>query len=292
MVKRGIFCLALILLLTLASVFTGCTPQSAKPGATGKIKIVTTIPPLADMISIVGGERVEVISIVPPGASPHLFEPSFEQLKSAANSAALMKIGLKLDDWADKIARASSDNMKIFTLSDNVPLDEKNNPHIWLSLKRAIIIVENISSHLSELDPANKSYYAENAAKYIEEIKAKDEEFSEGFNKKHDKKFVQFHEAWSYFAEDYQLQIVATIEPSPGKEPMPKYLAEVEKIIMDNNIKVVFSEPQLNDRVVNFLAEELNIRVQILNPIGGSEELKEYLSLMQYNYEKILNSFN
>jgi len=244
------------------------------------------------MISIIGGERVDVISILPPGASPHIFEPSIGQIKDAVNSTTLMKIGLKLDDWADKIARASSNNMKVFILSEDVPLDEKNNPHIWLSLKRAIIIVENITSHLSELDPANKSYYTENAAKYIEEINAKDKEFSEGFDKKHDKKFVQFHEAWSYFAEDYGLQIVATIEPFPGKEPSPKYLADVEKIIIDNNIKVVFSEPQLNDRIVNFLSEELNVKVQVLDPIGGSEGLTKYLSLMQYDYEKILNSFN
>ena len=66
----------------------------------------------------------------------------------------------------------------------------------------------------------------------------------------------------------------------------------MEKIIIDNNIKVVFSEPQLNDRIVNFLSEELNVKVQVLDPIGGSEGLTKYLSLMQYDYEKILNSFN
>ncbi|MCL5985256.1 MAG: metal ABC transporter substrate-binding protein [Actinobacteria bacterium] len=290
--RRGAFYLILMISITLMSTFAGCITQSAKPGEMGKIKIVTTISPLADMISKVGGEKVEVISILPPGASPHVFEPSIEQLKNAANSAALMKIGLSFDDWADKIASASYSNMKIFVLSDNVTLNKDKNPHIWLSLKRAIIIVENIHSYLSELDPASKQYYEGNAAEYIEKIKAKDREFSEGFNKKHNKKFVQFHDAWNYFAEDYGLQIVATIEPFPGKEPTPQYLADVEKIIRDNNIKVVFSEPQLNDRIVNFLAEELKINVEILDPEGANKELKEYLSLMQYNYEKILNSFN
>ena len=290
--RRGAPFLILAVSLVLTFTFSGCVAHNTKPDQTGKIKIVTTIPPLADMISKVGRENVEVLSILPPGASPHTFEPSIEQLKDAADSIALMKIGLKFDDWADKIAKASSSDMKVFLLSDNVPLDKENNPHIWLSLKQAIIIVENISLYLSEIDPANSQFYEQSAAKYIEEIKAKDSRFSEGFEKKHDKKFIQFHEAWNYFAEDYGLQIVATIEPFPGKEPTPKYLTDIEEIIRENDIKVVFSEPQLNDRIVLFLSDEMDIKVQILDPIGGSEERMGYLSLMQYNYEKILNSFN
>jgi len=258
----------------------------------GKIKVAATIYPLFDLVRNVGDGRVDVIYIIRPGESPHVFEFTPEQAKKLESVSIIFKIGLGLDDWIDEGVGNLGKDIKIVNVNENIDLIDSN-PHIWLSPENAMTMIDNINKHLADIDPGNKSFYDNNSKKYIERLEVLDEKIRNETSTFNRQKFIAFHQAWVYFARDYGLEQISSIEPFPGKEPTPEYIVKLQKLIEDNNIKSIFIEPQMSTQVVNFLAEDMNLEIYTLDPLGGVEGRKTYIDLMLYNlkqFKKALSS--
>jgi len=262
--------------------------------SSAKIKVVATIFPLADLAKNVGGDRIEVITLLPPGASPHTFDPTPKQVEKLAEAHLLVQIGAGLDDWAAKLVKAAANpDLVIIETSEKIELikDEEHhthtggNPHIWLDPIIAKKIVSNIGEALKEIDPRYTSYYEENTSEYLAELDRLDQEIKERISKFKIKDFVSFHSAFIYFAKRYGLNQAAVIEEFPGKEPTPKYLAEVLKVIKDTGVKAVFAEPQLNPKTTEVVASESGVELLFLDPLGDPEtpERNTYIKLIRYN---------
>src|SRR3990172_8700088 len=151
-----------------------------------KIKVVATIAPLADFARQVGGNKVEVVLLLPPGASPHTYEPTPKVVHEISQARLFLKIGSGLEFWADRMIQAASANIEIIDSSAGVALikdiyhshehgqghdlgrDEGVNgdPHIWLDPLICIEIIAKIESALSKADPLHASYYKSNASAY------------------------------------------------------------------------------------------------------------------------------
>ena len=300
-INKYIFILALLLAMTILS---GCVSHNESPFATpsgapaaapsgnvsgnasGMIKVATTIAPLGDFVKAVGGEKVEVTVVVPPGAEPHTFEPTPSLMMDVAKADLYVMNGAGLEFWIYKLLEANK-GMVVVDSSQGVALLQERkgeiDPHVWISLRNAAVQVNNICFGLIALDPANKDYYIKNRDDYLEKLKAMDVELNRTFAGKKNKIFIVHHPAWTYFARDYDLSQVPLMENE--KEPGPKYLGEVIKLARKNNITTIFVEPEYNPKVAEVIGREMNAGIVTLDPLA-----KNYLENMAYAGKEIAKS--
>ncbi len=244
--------------------------ESGKGGEGSGIIVVVTIPPQAEFVKRVGGEKVTVITMVPQWANPHTYEPTPAQLMNVSKAKMYVKMGSGIEfeiAWMDKI-KSINENMLIVDCSKGIELlkeDGKADPHIWLSPKNAKIIVENICEGLVQIDPANSTYYEQNKEAYLRELDALDKEISQILSKASAHKFIVYHPAWSYFARDYGLEQISVEEG--GKEPTPERIASIIEEAKRNNITKIFASPQFKDKA-EVIAKEIGGEVVEINPLA------------------------
>ena len=292
-------CFWLLFLITLLSAPT-CFGE--------KLPVVASIFPLADMIQQVGGEHVDVIFVLPAGASPHTFEPKPSLVKKISSARIFFMVGVGLEFWAQKFISLSKAALKAVVLSNEVPLiyttghfddhqkhhGEKNdsdvrlnvaNPHIWLDPVIAKSMVNTIIAALSEVDNRHLTYYNQQGQMYLDELDKLDGLINATVESFRIKKYVSFHTSWDYFARQYDLQSVGVIEAAPGRNPTPVRIKNIVASIKKHNIKAVFAEPQLNSRAAEVIAKEANVKLLMLDPMGGPKikGRNSYIDLMRYN---------
>lgn len=265
--------------------------------------MTASIFPLADIAARVGGDWVEVQVLIPAGASPHVFEPTPEAFREFAKTRLFVMVGAGLEFWAQKlIAAAADETPAVVRAADGVQLIQmtaqhqegsephlpdhgQGNPHVWLDPMVAVSLAQNIGRTLMRLDPEHSQEYGERLAAYQEQLHALDKRIRVTVEQFRIREYVAFHPAWSYFARRYGLVEVGVIQESPGREPTPKHLQSIIRAIQDHGIQAVFAEPQLNPSAASALASEADVRVLILDPLGGPDlpERDSYIGLMEYN---------
>ncbi len=278
--------------LLAATILSGCVSHdessSAAPSsnASSRIMVAATIAPLGEFVRAVGGEKVEVTVVVPPGAEPHTFEPTPSLMMNVAKADLYVMNGAGLEFWMDKLLQANK-RMAVVDSSQGVALLQESegeiDQHIWLSLQNAALQVSNICSGLIALDPANKDYYVKNKDDYLQKLQSLDEVLNLTFAGKKGRIFIVHHPAWTYFARDYNLSQVPLMENE--KEPGPKYLGEVIKLARKNNISTIFVEPQFNPKSAEVIAREMNAGIVALDPLA-----RNYLENMRNASMKIAQS--
>ena len=282
----------IFIFLIAITIFSGCVSQdessiaAAPSNASHRIDVVTSIAPLGDFVKAVGGNKVEVTVVVPPGAEPHTFEPTPSLMTKLAKADLYIMNGAGLEFWMNKLLEANK-NMVIVDSSQGIVLLQESrdeiDPHIWLSLRNAAIQVDRICSGLIEVDSQNKDYYIKNRDDYLQKLTALDVELNRTFAGKKNKIFIVHHPAWSYFARDYGLIQVPLMENE--KEPGPKYLGEVIKLAEKNNITTIFIEPEFNPKSAEVIAREMNARIVTIDPLA-----ENYLENMLYASREIAQS--
>jgi len=287
--------LVVVLLLALLGA-VGC-----KPAASGdKLKVVATIFPLADFVKNVAGDKVDVITLLRPGDSPHTYEPTSRDMKAVARATLLVFNGAGLDFWVEKLKTAASDNLVVvdtsaalaeegLLLSGDGHDDGGTNPHFWLDPVLAQKQVEAIASALVAADPDNKDFYLENAVYYIAQLQSLDEEIKSMTQSFSSREFITFHPAWTYFAKRYGLVEAAVIEEAPGKEPSVEYVMNVVDVAKALKVKAIFAEPQFSTKAADAIAVDSGAEVLLLDPIGGPglAGKDSYIALMRYNVEQM-----
>ncbi|MDD4995704.1 MAG: metal ABC transporter substrate-binding protein [Patescibacteria group bacterium] len=261
------------------------------PAVSGKPRVAATIFPIYDIAKNIAGDKMDVLLIAPPGASPHTFEITPERIRDLQGSKLIFAIGHGLDTWASQTAQALP-NSEVIIVDKGIELiaDEEEsgaNPHYWLSLKNARIISLNILNALKSADPINGEYYDQNTASFLSELDAADREIKKLLGNLTDKNIITMHDAWPYFAKDYGINIIASFEPYPGSEPTPQYLAELSRTAKEYNVKTIFSEPQLSSQLLIPFLEDLGMNLAVLDPEGGLAGRETYIDLMKFNAQAI-----
>ncbi|MDD4161973.1 MAG: zinc ABC transporter substrate-binding protein [Methanothrix sp.] len=259
-----------------SSITPSITPSAAPSAdlsgnASGKISVAATIAPLGEFVKAVGGEKVEVTILIPPGAEPHTFEPSPSLMVDVAKADLYVMNGAGLEFWMEKLLETNNKMVVVDSSQGTALLQESEDeidPHIWLSLRNAAVQVNNICSGLIEVDAQNKDFYIRNRDDYLGRLKALDGELNRTFAGKKIKIFIVQHPAWTYFARDYALSQVPLMEGE--KEPGPKYLGEVIELARKNNITTIFVEPQFNPKSAEVISREMNASIVALDPLAGN----------------------
>jgi zinc transport system substrate-binding protein len=282
----------------------------------GSIPVAATILPLGDFCRQIGGDRVNVQVLIPPGASPHAFEPAPSVMASASRARVFVYVGAGLEPWADKLLRARGPgDLVVVEASRGVPLlgtteqhhdhskaEDRDrgdhhpgketvhdshlggNPHLWLDPVLAQEICRKIAAALIQADPNHSAHYEANLKAYLATLEGLNREIEQHASRWRLRDYVTFHPAFSYFARRYGLKEVGIIEAAPGREPTPRHLQDLVATIRRSGIKVVFAEPQLNPRVAEVIAQEAGAKVLMLDPMGGRPPYgDDYVGLMRYN---------
>jgi manganese/iron transport system substrate-binding protein len=301
-IPNGMTLIASVVVIVTCAIFVFLNNEKPSPieeKTESKLVIATTMIPVENLVREIGGDKVETILIVPEGQSPHTFEPSPQTMKAISNADSIFKIG-EIDDWISSLALISK--VPEFTIGEGITLmpfketlvigeeeDEggEYDPHYWLSINKGELIAENISQELSRLDKDNIDYYAENLLSFLGRAERADAEIREILSELTNRKIITFHDAWGYFAEDYELEIVAIYQPSPGKEPLPQDVKMLIDKAREYDIKAFFSEVSMPMSSLESIGKDEGIKVVALNPLGVRGE---YLGTMIDNAKTIRES--
>ncbi|WP_414468902.1 metal ABC transporter solute-binding protein, Zn/Mn family [Methanobacterium sp. ACI-7] len=265
-----------------------------------KINVIVSIPPEAEFVEKVGGNKVKVTTMVPTGANPHTYEPLPEQLKEVSTARIYFQIGSGLEFeniWMDKLKDINK-NMVIVNCSNGITFipnqessedehhgESQYDTHVWVSPQNAKIMVENIYQSLVKADPANEGYYRLNKDKYIAELDSSDKSINESLQKGNSRKILVYHPAWGYFCRDYGLTQIS-IEKD-GKEPTPQGIASIIEQAKKENIKVIFVSPQYNSNSARAIASEIGGQIVTIDDLD-----KNYLSNLNNVAEAFKNALN
>ncbi len=287
--KRVMYAIVAVLVLF---VF-GCKKAEAKKAqetASGKrLSIVTSFYPMYIMALNVAGNvpGVRVVNMTPPVTGClHDYTVTTDDMKKMEGASIFVANGAGMESFLDKIV-GQFPACKVAKLSDGIPLisgEEGDNPHVWVSIGHAMTQVENLARFLAAEDVEHADLYRTNADAYIAKLKALSDTMHERLVRFKGRKIVTFHEAFPYFAREFDLDIAAVIEREPGSEPSAKELAETVDLVRSSGIKALFAEPQYPSTAADTISRETGAKVYILDPaVTGPDSPDAYLAIMKKN---------
>ncbi len=289
--------IALIAMLA-ALLMTGCTqkmPPTAENGTEeSDFQIVTSFYPIylftKNIALDVPGVTVTNMTEAQTGCL-HDYQLSPDNLKLLESADAFVINGAGMEAFLDKVLAQDKD-LKIIEAAAGIPLIKdpsgEDNPHVWVGISGAIAEVENISRELSEIDPEHKEAYRANADAYIKKLTALQQKMHEALDGYAGQGIITFHEAFPYFAQEFNLNIAAVIEREPGSEPTARELDETLGIIRDQGIKALFAEPQYPAKAAETISQETGLKVYYLDPVAsgsGDAAPDSYEKTMETNLQ-------
>lgn len=303
------FCLILVSMMIML-IFTGCGnsgQQQSSTTAKAKVKVIATVYPVYEFAKQIGGDKVEVEMLVPPGAEPHDWEPKAKDLAKIKSAKLFLYHGAGLEPWSNKLlSREVLGDVPALEAAQGIRLIEDegrgedqhgSDPHIWLDPVLAQQEVNNIAAALAQVDPGNKEYYQVNAQKYNAELANLDNEYREVLANISRRDIVTSHNAFGYLAQRYNLYQKAIMGLSPDAEPTPEKMAQVVKFCREHFVKYIFFETLVSPKLAQTIAQETGAQILVLNPIEGlaAEDMKagkNYVSLMRENLTNLKKSLS
>ena len=286
----------LTIVFATSMLLTGCN-NSAESNksieSNNKLTIVTSFYPMyISTLNIVKDiPDVEVINMTAPQTGClHDYSLSTKDLKTLSSADIFVVNGAGMESFLDDVIDEYSD-LKIIEASNGISLiedtDHDVNPHVWVSISKNIEEVSNIAKELSAFDPNHASEYEANADAYIAKLENLRTEMHAALDNVNNKDIITFHEAFPYFAEEFNLNIAGVIEVEPDSEPSAKEVENIISIINEKNIKALFTEPQYSSKIADTIAKETGASIYTLDPIvtgdANEDAYDDYIVKMQEN---------
>jgi zinc transport system substrate-binding protein len=304
--------MAALTLLAAALLCTACHRQE-KDVASGKLRIVTTLFPLYDFAKHIGGDKVEVRLLLPPGTEPHSFEPKPDDIVRVNRADLFIYTNRYMEPWAAQIVSGldkgkplvidASRGVALLKATGFEPHSHEGeghahgeggmDPHIWLDFDNARIMVDNILAGLVAGDPTNRAYYEANAAAYKAQLADLDQRYRSGLSLCAKRVFLHGgHFAFGYLALRYGLRYQSAYAVNADAEPTPARLADLIKQMRANGLQIVYTEELLNPRVAETIARETGATLLMLH--GAHNISKEdfdrgvtFTALMEQNLKNL-----
>jgi ABC-type Zn uptake system ZnuABC Zn-binding protein ZnuA len=281
----------------------GCSAPNAG-GATHstaggqRLPVVATTTVFADFVKSVGGDRVDVVSLVPKGGDVHTFDPRPSDITRVADAQLVVGNGLGLDEWLTKLARDAGTKAPIVNLADSVPKDQYivedgiPNPHLWLDPDDAAIYATTIGDALARADPPDSAVFKANVTAFqakLRELKTWGRNLVAALPADR-RTLIAFHDALPYFARAYGLEIAGVILKAPGQDPSASDITALVKAIRDNHIHVVISEVQFSDKLARTIADETGATIvsDLYDDSLGDPPVDTYDGLVRYDLERLV----
>lgn len=287
------------MLLIVMVAAAGCSSQVAKApvfSKSGKVKVATSFWPMYEFTQAVGGDKIDLVNMVPSGTEPHDWEPTSQHLKTLNEANLFVYNGVGMEQWVGKTL-ASLDNKQLVVVETAKGLDlmkgdeggqSGTDPHVWLDPQNAIRQVQAIRDGLIQVDPAHQDAYRQNAAAYVAQLQQLDQEYQQSLANCTQKRFFTSHAAFGYLARRYGLEQHAIMGLAPDAEPTAQDLARIVAQAKADHVKYIFFETLVSDKVSRMVAGEIGAKTLVLNPFEGLTDNdlkagKNYLSVMREN---------
>ncbi|MDH5697148.1 MAG: zinc ABC transporter substrate-binding protein [Nitrosopumilus sp.] len=294
-IKMAIIAILIVIPLTSVFVYTTNTNQLFTNNDNSKLKVISSFNPLHEFSQIVGQEKIDATLLVPVGVEPHDWEPTIKDVQQMQKSDLIVINGIGFENWVDDLTEndyqgtivdTSKGIVIIKSVHDENDSHESGDPHIWLNPVYAKKQVENIALAFSNTDPENREFYMINAAKYSEELHELDLKIRNELSAC-SKDFIAFHDAFSYFADEYDLNQHTIVQTTDSHgEVTAKTLENVISKARTLNIKVIFSEETVNTKTSQIIANEIGGKVLVLSPLEIVSD-DNYISKMTQNLENL-----
>lgn len=282
--------------------------------AAKKIRVMTTTSDLKSIAQFIGGESVEVTSLVGGTENPHFISPKPSYMIKARNADLFIRNGFDLEAGWESLVIDGARNSKIqvgnsghldaskgispMDISDKTidrsmgDIHARGNPHYWLDPLNAKIIASNIAERLSELSPEDAPSFKSNLDNFHRKIDEKMKEWRNVLAPYKGEKLITYHKTWSYFANRFGFVIADQLEPKPGISPSPTHLKEIVDLSKRENIRIILNENVYKDDAARYVADRTNARV-VIAPIsvGGDKMAKDYFSLIDIIVQNISGGF-
>ena len=274
---------------------------------------ITTSAPLAMILKEITGNKIKVEFIVPPNASPHTYNPKPSDVRKITAATAVFFAAKNNDGWVIKLSNPNSIEMlRLIDKSLLLNIDEmKNNTnkhsnkhnhqhenivdtsfdyqkydsHFWTDPVLLQSLTKKIIDTLSKIDPSNAQIYKSNGEAFIKKLNIIDKQINSIVSNIKDKPIFLHHPSFLYFIKRYGLTYGGSIEPNPGQELTPAEFANITSKIKNSQVKAIFSEPQLPDRLLKAIAIESGVAIFQLDPIGV--DFKNYNDFILFNANKL-----
>lgn len=280
-----------------------------------KIEVVATFSILADLVANVGGERVRVTSLVGPGSDAHVFQATPSDAVALKRARVVVENGLGFEGWLDRLVETSGYAGPKIVASETIPVRDgapgeahedhyakgeerhhesgSGDPHAWQNIAKAIAYVETIKRGLCAADPEGCPAYKANASAYAARLHALESEIKEWFSRipAGSRKIITSHDAFGYFGDAYNIEILAPEGASTEQEASAKDVARLIRQIRAQDIKALFVENISDPRLIEQIARETGLRPagrlysDALSPEGGPADT--YIAMMRHNASAI-----
>jgi zinc transport system substrate-binding protein len=300
-----------VLLVVLVFCFSGCSRQEKQSATSGKLPVVASIFPVYEFVRVVGGDRVAVTQLLPPGAEVHNFEPKPADMVHVGQARLFVFTNPAMEPWAAKLLSGAGGTVRALDASVGIALlpivaehDEHSSkhddhdhqggdPHLWLDLARAQQMVTTIATALTAADPPGKAAYEANAAAYRQRLADLDARYQSGLADCDSRTMlIGGHAAFGYLAARYNLESHAAMGVAANAEPTPRQVASLVDELKRLPVRTVFTEELASPRLAETLAKEVNAKVLRLNAAHnpGRSELQNgatFISLMEKNLAEL-----
>ncbi|MCF0223512.1 MAG: zinc ABC transporter substrate-binding protein [Fibrobacter sp.] len=240
------------------------------------LTVAVSLQPYSNVVKEIGGGEVQVVTMLPAGADPHTFEPKPASLREFSRATAYFSDGSGMDAaWLPRFLGVNK-NVRVISLAQGISWMEEAgqelDPHLWTSPLQMMQVAENVCQAFIALDSVHRELYRERANALIFRLKKLDVELRQSVGKLPENAgtFIVFHPAYGYFARDYGMRQL-TVEVG-GKEPKPRDLANLVKTGKENNVHIVFVQPQFSKRAAASIARELDAEILETDPLSYDYE--------------------
>ena len=311
-IKLAIIAIAIVIPLASLAVTQTNSPSNNSTNENSKLQVVASATFLYEFSQNIGKEMIDVTLLVPMGADPHDWEPTIRDTERLQKADMIIVNGIGYEHWLNSLELSDIAGILVDTSNGISTLDSANHdeekhddhakedghddednhnhgvldPHIWLNPVFAQLQVKNIANALSNSDPTNKNYYQSNAAIYNQKLNLLDTKIrTELSGCKTD--FITFHDAFSYFSEEYGLTQHTIISSTDSHgDVTPKTLEHIISLARELNIKVIFAEENTSTKISQVIADEIGGKVLVLSPLEIVSD-ESYVEKMIQNLDNL-----
>jgi ABC-type Zn uptake system ZnuABC Zn-binding protein ZnuA len=276
-----------------------------------RLKVITSVAPITDIVKNIGGEKIDLIGIIPEGSDSHTFELVPSDVVKMNDADLIIIDGLNLEGGMEKVAneiKNKDPSLQLLKLSDNTITQDQwifdfsfpkekgdPNPHLWLNVAYTMKFANLTRDKLVEMDQINSAYYTSNTDRYITLLKKLDNGIMQAVQTvpPQNRKLLTYHDSWSYFAPRYGMVIIGAVQPSDFGEPSPQDVAKLIDQIRSERLPVIFGSEVFPSKVVEQIGREGNVTfVETLSddelPGRAGDSNHTYVGMMLENMKNMI----
>jgi len=274
-----------------------------RAAGSGRLRVVTTVSPITDIVATVAGEHAEVLGLVPEGVNSHEYEPRPSDARALAGADLILVNGLGLETPTIELARANlADGARLVEIAPQVITPAEHvydfsfpkdggapNPHLWTSPVLGIRYAEVVRDELAEAAPAHAADFTANAAAYVARIRALDVAVRTASATVPVRKLLTYHDSFPYFAREYGWTVIGAIQPADFAEPSAREIADLIRQVRAAGVPAILGSEVFPSPVLEKIGAEAGVRyVDELRdddlPGDPGEPEHSYLGLLRFDF--------